>query len=342
MPQAPPGAPAPPALPDFVRALRDSRLLCPAQLLQLEDLRRACRQPRDLARALVRLGWLTAWQLNRVYRGRGATLTVGSYRLLGRLGRGGMAEVFLAAHARLGRLVALKLLAPDRLGRGGGAGRFLREVRAAARLDHPNAVHAYDAGRAGDSYYLAMEYVEGTDLKRLVQREGPLGPDRARDYVRQAALGLQHALGRGVVHRDLKPSNLLLSWRGVVKVLDLGLAHLWAQGAEGGGERLTAAGQGLGTADYVAPEQILDGRSADTRADLYALGGTLYYLLRGHPPFPGGTRQSKLLRHLREEPAPLGAGVPAGLAAVARKLLQKEPARRFQTPAELADALGGA
>jgi eukaryotic-like serine/threonine-protein kinase len=349
MREAPPGDQRPadpaPALVDFLDAIHDSRLLQPEQLRQLEALREPGRGTRHLARALVRRGWMTPWQVRRVYRGRGASLRVGSYLLLERLGQGGMGEVFKARHARLGRLTALKLLRADRLAEGGGVRRFRREVQAAARLDHPNVVHAYDAGQTRGGYFLAMEYVEGTDLAGLVWREGPLPPARACEYARQAALGLQHALERGVVHRDLKPSNLLLSGRGVVKVADFGLARLSQAGGQGEGEVLTAAGQGLGTADYVAPEQVLDARSADTRADLYALGCALYFLLSASPPFPGGSAARKVVCHLKEEPRPLEEvrpGVPPALAAVVRKLMAKSPGDRFQVPAEAADALAGA
>jgi eukaryotic-like serine/threonine-protein kinase len=336
----PPRGPRQPTTGDFLATLRRSRLLGPEQLRQLPALART-REPHRLARSLVRRGWLTPWQARRIYRGRAAGLTVGPYVLEGRLGRGGMGDVYKARHARLRRPVALKLIGADRLKAAGGLARFLREAQAAARLDHPNVVHAYDAGREGRHYYLALEYVDGTDLKRLVEREGPLAPARASDYVRQAALGLQHAYERGVVHRDVKPGNLLLSARAVVKVLDLGLARLRHAEGEGPGEPLTRCGQGMGTADYVAPEQLRDARTADVRADLYSLGCTLYFLLAGLPPFPGGSAVEKLLRHLHDEPEPLG-GVPPALAGVVRKLMAKDPARRYQTPAQLVEALPAA
>jgi serine/threonine protein kinase len=334
------------ALTDFLGAIEDSRILHPEQLGELRALLRGgCRGPRDLAEALVQRGWLTAWQVNRVYRGRGSSLRVGPYLLEERLGCGAMGDVFKASHTAMRRPVALKLLRADRVAQGGGAERFFREARAVARLDHPNVVHAYDAGCAGGRYYLAMEYVGGADLKRVVEAEGPLEPARACDLVRQSALGLQHAFEQGVVHRDVKPANLLLSARGVVKVLDLGLARLKYPEGEGAGQTLTATGHALGTADYVAPEQLRDSRSVDTRADLYGLGCTLYFLLGGRVPFPGGSLLSKLLRHLREEPQPLESvrpDVPAALAGVVRELMAKDPAHRFQTPAELAAALAAA
>jgi eukaryotic-like serine/threonine-protein kinase len=326
------------ATPDaFLAALRQSRLLTPGQLRESEALLAGRRDPRRLAKALVKRGWLTAWQARRVWRGLASSLTVGPYQLLGRLGRGAGGEVYKARHARMGRLAALKLLGADAPG---GVGRFLREAQALARLDHPNVVRAYDAGEVRGTYFLAMEYVEGSDLQRLVEREGPLGFARAAEYARQAALGLQHAHERGVVHRDVKPSNLLLSARGVVKVLDLGLARLRGRAD---GEPLTAAGQGMGTVDYIAPEQLRDARSADARADLYSLGCTLYFLLTGRPPFAGESAVEKLLGHLHGEPEPLESlrpDVPPALAAVVRRLMAKDPADRFQTPAQLAAALG--
>jgi serine/threonine protein kinase len=205
-------------------------------------------------------------------------------------------------------------------------------------------VRAYDADEVGGTLYLVMEYVDGVDLKTVVRRQGPLEASRACDCARQAALGLQHALERGVIHRDVKPSNLLLCSRsGAVKVLDLGLARVTSLGGEGPAASLTRAGRVVGTSDYVAPEQVLDSHAADTRSDLYALGGTLYFLLTGRPPFSGGTAAEKMIRHLRAEPEPVEAvrpGLPPALARVVRKLMAKRPEDRYHTPREAADALG--
>jgi eukaryotic-like serine/threonine-protein kinase len=330
-----------PALADFVTAVRDSGILNPEQLGGLEALLgEGRREPPDLAWALLARGWLTPFQLRRVYRGESASLAVGPYRLLDSLGQGGFAERFLARHTPTDRPVALKLIRAERLARGCGAERFLRRAESAARLDHPHLARAFDAGLEGDHYYVATEYVDGMDLRRLVERGGPLEPARACEYVRQAALGLQYALGQGLVHRDLKPSNLMLSRDGVVKVLDLGLTRLDVP--ESAGEAFTPSGEVFGSPDYLAPEQVQDAATADARADLYSLGCTLYFLLGGRVPFPGRTAVKKLLRHLKEEPEPLEAlrpGVPPALAAVVRRLMAKDPARRYQSPAELADAL---
>jgi serine/threonine-protein kinase len=299
-----------------------------------------CRDVRALGRALLERGWLTAFQINQVHRGEANSLMLGHYVLLDRLGKGGMGEVFRARHRHMARTVALKVIRAEKLGAEGRA-RFLREVEAAARLDHPHVVHAYDADEDGGRYYLAMEYVEGTDLGRLVKKRGLLAVAVACEYVRQAALGLQHAHERGLVHRDIKPSNLLLDVRrGVVKVSDFGLSRLavWEDKEAG----LTREGAVLGTADYVAPEQVADARAVDVRADLYSLGGTLYYLLSGRSPLPEGSALQKILHHVLWEPQPIEerrAGVPPALAAVVRRLLVKRPEDRYQTPADLVAAL---
>src|SRR5262249_39448581 len=177
--------------------------------------------------------------------------------------------------------------------------RFRREVRAAARLSHPNIVTAYDAENAGDTHFLVMEFIEGTSLGCLVKERGPLPVDQACDYVRQAALGLQHAHERGMVHRDVKPDNLILTPDGTVKVLDFGLAALTAE--RGGGR--TGENVVRGRPDYLAPEQAEDARNADGRADVYSLGCTLFQLLTGSVPYPAETALKRILAH-REKPLP--------------------------------------
>jgi hypothetical protein len=275
-------------------------------------------------------------------QGREQGLVFGPYMLLGRIGEGGMGQVFKARHSRLGRLVALKVLRPELLAGEGAVERFKREGRAAARLHHPNLVTVYDADEIDGHPFLALEHVEGSDLAQVVRAGGPLPPAQACDCVRQAALGLQHAHDKGLVHRDVKPGNLLLA-AGVVKVLDLGLALVVRGEADreaAGG--LTSPGAFLGTADFVAPEQIDDARTVGPRADQYALGCTLYFLLTGRVPFPGGGLFSKAARHRGEEPAPVEAlcpRLPPGLAAVVRRLMAKKPDERFASAAAAAEAL---
>jgi serine/threonine protein kinase len=211
----------------LVDLLRRYRLLEPGQPEQVSrTLQHRFTDPKALARELLQRGWLTPYQANQLLQGRGQELALGSYVLLERLGEGGMGQVFKARHQQMGRVVALKVIRKERLASPDAVRRFQREVRVLAQLDHPNIVRAYDAQEVGGTQLLVMEYVAGTDLAKLVGKEGPLPVGRACEYIRQAALGLQHAHERGVIHRDIKPQNLLLSAGGTVKVLDLGLARL--------------------------------------------------------------------------------------------------------------------
>jgi formylglycine-generating enzyme required for sulfatase activity/serine/threonine protein kinase len=340
---------AAPSPADLVRQLAQGPLLSPERRQELPALQAAFPDARGLARELVKRGWLTPFQVNQLMQGRGGDLVMGPYVLLERLGEGGMGQVFKAHHTFLNRPVALKLIGREHLSSGSAAARFLQEMRLVAQLDHPNIVHAYDANQAGDRYYLVMELIAGETLAHLVQRQGPLPVGLACHCIREAALGLQHAHERGLVHRDIKPSNLMLTApasRGrqppeapVVKVLDLGLAR--PQGSDSNRD-LTRTGTVMGTLDYLAPEQALDPRGVDTRADIYSLGCTFYFLLAGRPPFYGGNETQKLLRHQQEEPPgieTLRPDVPAPVAEVLRRTLAKKPEQRYQTPAELAAAL---
>ena len=210
------------------------------------------------------------------------------YEIIRELGRGGMGVVYLARNKLMGRLEVLKVVGGHLVERPGVRDRFLREVQSAAKLQHKNIVTAYSAMRLGESIVLAMEYVEGDDLAKMVKSRGPLPVVHACYFIYQAALGLQHAHERGMVHRDIKPANLIFAREGkkaVVKVLDFGLAKVTSEGQADSG--LTREGQMLGTPDYIAPEQIRDAQSADIRADIYSLGCTFYYLLTGGPPFRG-------------------------------------------------------
>jgi hypothetical protein len=262
------------------------------------------------------------------------------YEILGPVGAGGMGVVYKALQRNLDRVVAVKLLRGRLTGRPGFAERFAAEVRALARLNHPNVVAAYDADRAGDRHFVAMEYVEGESLDALVRRRGPLPPAEACDLVRQAAAGLQHASEHGIVHRDVKPANLLLARGGMVKVVDFGLSRLALDAEPVAG----SAPPVLGTPEYMAPEQARAPDRADSRSDLYALGCTLYFLLAGRPPFDGAAVLQTLLAHQDTAPPPIRAvrpEVPAAVAAVLDRLLAKNPAARYATPAEAAAAVAG-
>jgi serine/threonine protein kinase len=328
----------------LVALLRRFHLMEPHTLAELDRLQAEYPEPRALARELVRRGWLTPYQVNQLFQGRGTSLLLGSYVLLDRLGEGGMGTVFKARHRKMGRLVALKAVRPERLSSADAIRRFHREIQAVARLSHPNIVLAFDADEANGIHFFTMEYIEGRDLARTVREDGPLDVARACDYIRQAALGLQHAHEQGMVHRDIKPHNLLVTGKGVVKLLDMGLALLTpAADAETTSlSSLTHEGTVMGTPDFMAPEQSLSTRKVDIRADLYALGCTLYFLLTRRPPFPGGTLGDKIARHLAEDPLPveqLRPEVPPAVAAVIRKLMAKNPDGRYATPDETASAL---
>jgi predicted Ser/Thr protein kinase len=263
------------------------------------------------------------------------------YRVLRLLGQGGMGAVYLAEHRVMQRLVALKVIKQVYTADPAAVERFQREARAAAQLQHPNIVTAHDADQAGETHFLIMEHVEGVSLARLVKEKGPLPVVQACDDARQAALGLQHAHARGLVHRDVKPDNLMLTADGTVKVLDFGLAALTAE-RRADGVTLTSANVLMGTPDYMAPEQAEDARAADTRADVYSLGCTLFHLLTGRIPYPATTGLAKVLAH-REKPVPsareLRPEVPPELDAVVARMLAKSPADRYQTPGEAAEAL---
>jgi serine/threonine protein kinase len=272
------------------------------------------------------------------------------FEVLEEIGRGGMGIVWKARQRDPDRIVALKVIRKERLGSAEMINRFRREARASARLRHPNVVEVYASDFEGDTQYLAMEYVAGITLQRLVEQTGPLPLVQACDFIRQAALGLEHAAEQRLVHRDIKPANLMvvapsgfpLPLRPVVKILDMGVARLHQLTEQESLTTLTRDGSVIGTPDYVAPEQLEDPRSVDIRADLYSLGCTFYYLLTGHVPFPGGTLVQKLDRQ-RWQTAPgvnqLRPEIPPALAAVVRRLMAKHPDDRYQTPGELAGVL---
>jgi serine/threonine protein kinase len=288
------------------------------------------------------------------------------YELLEVVGRGGMGIVYKARQLASGRLVALKVIRKDRLTHPEAVRRFRREAQAAARLSHPNIVLVHDSDQAGDVHYLAMEYVDGITLQVLVEQLGPLPVAQACDYVRQIAQGLQHACEQALVHRDIKPANLMVvcptppageARRGgptlpgplafdkaQVKLLDMGVARLY-QLSDNQDEiftTLTQDGAMIGTPDYIAPEQLEDAHAADIRADLYSLGCTFHFLLTGQVPFPGGTLIQKLDKQRWGTPVSadqLRPEVPPAVATVVRKLMAKKPADRYQTAAELVEAL---
>jgi WD40 repeat protein/serine/threonine protein kinase len=330
----------------FVNQLAEHQLLQPTQI---DEVRRRLKaqfpEARALAAELIRRSWLTPFQVNKLLQGRGEELALGPYRLIERLGAGGMGEVFKARHVRMDRLVALKIIHKQQLASPTAVERFHREARAAAQLAHPNIVIAYDADEVGDTHFLAMEYIDGTDLAARVKNAGPLPIAKACQFIRQAALGLQHAHEKGLVHRDIKPANLLVTAASgdageVVKILDFGLARF--ESANGRAGQLTQVGKFVGTVDYISPEQAENPQAADVRSDLYSLGCCLFYLLTGQPPFAGADAVARLAARLLNAPPSartLRPEVPVALSQVLMKMMAREPGQRYQTAVAVASAL---
>jgi serine/threonine protein kinase len=333
------------SLAEFRDLLAETRLVPPDELAAvLADA--PAEEPRALAKSLVARQILTRWQAEQLWAGRRQFL-LGKYRLLDKLGQGGMGAVYRARQMSTGRIVAIKVMAQSLLDNPDSVARFHREVQSAAALNHPNIVAAYDAGEADDgASFLVMEHVPGRDLNDWLKECGRLPIDWACECIRQAALGLQHAHERGLVHRDIKPGNLLVVGDRTdemprVKILDMGLARLASEKGPAAGE-LTHTGQILGTPDYIAPEQAKSTKTADIRADIFSLGCTLFKLLTGEVPFRGETLMEKLMARASED-APLASTlrpeVPPELDAVIARMLARQAVRRYQLPREAADAL---
>ena len=255
----------------------------------------------------------------------------GRYRVLGRLGVGGMATVYLAEDSSLGRKVALKVMAERYAEDGEFVERFRREAQAAARLNHPNIIAVYDRGEADGRPYIAMEYLQGRTLKQVIQAEGPLPPERAIAIAMQVLAGLRYAHEHGVVHRDVKPHNVLVGDDGRIKVTDFGIAHA-------GDPQMTEVGSIVGTAQYLSPEQAR-GRSVGPQTDIYSLGVVLYEMLAGRVPFEGDSSVAIAMQHVSDEPPPLRSlapDVPESLALVVAHAMLKDPAQRYGSADEFA------
>ncbi len=292
---------------------------------------------RRLARESILLGHLTLWQAQQLHSGRSSRFRIGKYVLLDRIGQGGMGRVYLALDTRLNRQVALKVLSPDRLNNPRAIVRFKREARVGAQLQHEHLVRVYDEGESDGAPYLVMEYIEGKNAGQLVAEGGPMPPALAARLTRQVALGLDHARRKNLIHRDVNPYNILVTRDGMAKLTDLGLAIDLADE-----DAVTRDGATVGTFDYISPEQARHSRSVDTRSDIYSLGCTLYHLVSGRVPFPMPSLPEKLFAHHSQHPEPLETlvpGVPPGLDAVVARMMRKDPADRYATPGEVAEAL---
>ena len=260
---------------------------------------------------------------------------LGHFEITGHIGLGGMGAVFQAVDQRLKRTVALKVLSPGQCRDQAVVQRFENEARAAAQLDHDNIARVFYFGEDQGLYFIAYEFIPGTNLRDVIRERGPLGPAEAVNYTLQIASALHHMSRAGVVHRDIKPSNIILSPNGRAKLVDLGLAR--KQATESVGE-LTMAGTTLGTFDYISPEQAKDPRNVDVRTDIYSLGCTLYHMLTGEPPYPEGTVLQKLLDHQGKEPpdpAKKNRQVPPALSAIVRRMMAGDLQQRYTTPDEL-------
>ncbi len=302
-----------------------------------------CSKPEALLALLIQHNLLTEYQASCLDRGPSFGLVLGNYRVLDHLGTGGMGSVFKAEHIRLRRLVAIKVLHTSLYQDPRTLQRFSREIRAVARLRHPNVVAALDVGEtAGPSvhvptvHYFVMEYVPGQDLENLITSQGPLPLLRACDVAYQIADALAEAHKHGLVHRDIKPSNVQLTPEGQAKLLDFGLARLTC-------DRMTNPGVLLGSIDYLAPEQARDSSSVDIRADIYGLGGVLFWCLTGKLPFP--TRDNladALAQRMTEQPPSVRdhrPDLPVAFDALLARMMAQSPEDRYATPQAVMEAL---
>jgi serine/threonine protein kinase len=334
----------PPAVQTFLSTLRKSNLLSPEQMAVANDLGHRS-EAVVVAKDLTNRGWLTSWQARQILAGK-SRLFLGKYRLLDVLGRGGMGAVLKAESTSLNQTVALKVMATDLLKSEVALARFEREIQYAASLNHPNIVRAIDADRVGNQYFLVMEYVDGRDLKEIFREHGRLPIEFSCECIRQTALALQHAHKRGLVHRDIKPSNIIVAkntqnGQPIVKLIDLGLARI-EQDETATDDSITRSGQIMGSPDYMAPEQATNAKNADIRSDIYSLGVALFQLISGDVPYPGDTVMEKLVARINTDAPPLSSrreDVPPVLVHIVARMLNRDPAQRFQTPGEVAALL---
>ena len=333
----------------FIELVNRSKLLSENQVAKAIDLARTendgkiPREVDQLVEFFIAQGLLTRWQCDKLMAKKYKGFFLGNYKLLGHIGTGGMSSVYLAEHTLMRRARAIKVLPKSRVHDSSYLERFHREAQATAALDHPNIVRAYDVDNHGDTHYLVMEYVPGKDLQSIIKTDGPLDFEEAVGYIAQAAAGLEHAHQAGMIHRDVKPANLLVDLSMTVKILDMGLA-LMRDDSELASLTHANKVSVLGTADYLAPEQALDSHGVDARADIYALGCTLYYLLTGHAPFPEGTLAQRIAKHQSVMPADIRTDrpdCPEDLVAICVRMIQKRPENRFQSCQQVEEALIG-
>jgi serine/threonine protein kinase len=294
-----------------------------------------------LAEHLIKIGKLTRFQSHKLLKGASLGLVLGPFHILAPIAKGGMGTVYLARDTRSEQLLALKVLPPRRAREEERLlARFRREMEMSQRVAHPHIAWTCEVGVCMGVYYIAMEYIPGKSLFRLVAEEGPLPVPRAARLFAEVASALDHAHTRGLIHRDLKPSNIIITPNDHAKLLDLGLALI--EGEEAHREIIGGEGYVVGTMDYIAPEQADNAALADARSDLYALGCTLYYALTGRPPFPGGAALEKIQKHRTEDPVPVpqfNTNVPPTFIGLLRRLMSKNPDKRPASAAAVREEL---
>jgi serine/threonine protein kinase len=322
------------AVDTFLKTLLKSGLLNRAQLqTALRAVPEKCREnAQELADQFIKQGKLSRFQAHKLLQGAALGLMLGPYQILTPIGRGGMGSVYLALDSRSGQRLALKVLPPKKaLAEERYLARFRREMELSQRVRHANVALTYEVGESNGVHYIAMEYIPGVSLHRLVNKEGPLTVGRAARLFAEVCSGLEHAHSQGLIHRDLKPSNIMVTPNDHAKILDLGLALMEGEVAEDS-QVIGGHGYVVGSMDYIAPEQIQDATGVDVRADIYSLGCSLYHALAGRPPFPGGDNRLKIKRHRFDEPEPItriNPKVPEEFAGLIRKMMAKKPERRF-------------
>lgn len=341
-PQSPLTAIDPPAVDGFLKNILRSGLLDRTRLqAALVNVPREQRNDaRSLANHLIQGGHLSRFQAHKILKGSWRGLVLGPYQVLAPIGRGGMSAVFLARDDRSGELLALKVLPRSRAEKRQRA-RFRREMRLSQQVDHPHLAATYSAGKIDNIYFIAMEYIPGQSLSRLVNTDGPLDIPRTARLISEVAAGLDYAHNQGLIHRDIKPSNIMVTPRDHAKVLDLGLALIEGEEVL---DVTVVGGKGyiVGTMDYIAPEQTTNAATVDRRADIYSLGCTLYFAIAGRPPFPGGTSKEKIRRQRTEEPISLfdlNPALPLPFVLLVQRMMAKDPDDRPYTAAEIVKEL---
>ncbi len=327
---------------DLIKVLRKSQILVDAKLEEIRTKVLAGDYPFDsqkLASQLIKEDVLTEYQVARLLKNKPHGMAIGKYVILDKVGAGSMGRVYKARHQLMGRVVALKIIAPELSANARVVARFQREMKMVGRLDHPNVVRAFDADSVGNALYIVMEYVPGKSMGELFRARGPLPALEVCRYASEAALGLGHAHGQGIVHRDVKPSNILVGEDRRVRVLDLGLGVLLE--ADQQASFATADGIAVGTIDYMSPEQAC-GREVDGRSDLYSLGCMMYHVISGQRAFPGESEVERLGKRIHGTPRPLVElvpSLPSAVSLVMDRLLANKPKDRYQTCEEASEAL---